>query len=78
MKKAELKKGRMYTAASGVVVECMDLGEGRFPRTPKFVVVYPLAGQERLMAPRELFRALSEREEAEFRKKGEPPDAVPA
>jgi hypothetical protein len=68
MKKAELKAGRMYATPSGGVVECLDLGEGRFPRTPRFRVVYPFAGQERFMEARELTRELSPRETEEFAK----------
>ena len=52
----------------GGTLECLDLGEARFPRIPSFLVLYPARGQERLAEPRQLVRELSSREAEEYRK----------
>lgn len=68
MKRAEVKIGKLYITKNLTVLECMDLGEGRFPRTPQFKVIFPFPGQVRIMEPRELDRALSEREAEAYKK----------
>lgn len=61
MKKAEIKKGKFYESKSRVV-ECLDLGEGRFPRVPKFREIFPPTGREMYLEPREISREMSARE----------------
>ena len=68
MKKGDVKKGSVYESSSGSILECLDLGEARFPRIPSFLVLYPARGQERLAEPRQLVRELSSREAEEYRK----------
>ena len=62
MRKADIKQGRLYATHSGIILECVDLGDGHFPRIPKFRTVFPFAEQERLLEPRAIARELSERE----------------
>jgi hypothetical protein len=69
VKKSEIKVGKLYESA-GTVIECLDLGEGRFPLVPKFRTIYPLRGQERYVTPREIQRQLSDREAEAFKAKG--------
>lgn len=62
MRRTEIKQGRYYEGTSGIVLKCLDTGEGRFPRIPKFKVIHPFPGQERVMEAREIRRQLSDRE----------------
>lgn len=68
MKKSEIKIGKLYESA-GMVLECLDLGQGRFPRTPKFRTVYPYPGELRYAEPRSITRQLSDRETEAFKPK---------
>lgn len=61
MRKSEIKIGKLYARGDAIMV-CVDLGEGRFPRIPKFRMIYPIPGPERLFQPREIDRQLSDRE----------------
>jgi hypothetical protein len=70
MRQREVKIGKLYITKNQTVLECMDLGEGRFPRIPQFKVIFPFPGQVRVMQPRELERELSEREAEHYKKAG--------
>ena len=65
MRKSEIKIGRLYKRGDSVL-ECKDLGEGRFPSIPKFRMIYPIPGRECLFQPREIDRQLSDREAEAF------------
>lgn len=66
MKSSQIHQGNFYQWGD-VILECLDDGGGSYPR---FVTVWPVAGHEEFIPPRQISRQLSEREAQVYRKGG--------